>query len=239
MSPPVPPTLRPGRGADARRLAEILRVDHAGELGAVAIYQGQRAVFAALDKPPALAAQLEEMAAHEAVHLAAFDKLLTEKGVRPTILTPLWRLAGFALGAGTALMGEKAAHACTEAVESVIEQHYAEQIEELRPREPELADALSGYRDDELGPSRPGHSGRCPRSARLRPAVGGDRRGLPCGDPARRKNLSLIRLLRFDGGDDSRAGFKSLAAALAMAWQIKDAGLRGRWGLTLRKRVAP
>ena len=144
------PAVRPGRGADRARLAEILRVDHAGELGAVAIYQGQRAVFAALDKPPALAAELEDMAAHEAVHLAAFDRLLTEHGVRPTVLTPLWRLAGFALGAGTALMGEKAAHACTEAVESVIEQHYAGQIGELQVREPVLAQELSGYRDDEL-----------------------------------------------------------------------------------------
>ena len=144
------PTVRPGRGADRTRRAEILRVDHAGELGAVAIYQGQRAVFAALDKPPALAAELEDMAAHEAVHLAAFDRLLTERGVRPTVLTPLWRLAGFALGAGTALMGEKAAHACTEAVESVIEQHYADQIDELQAREPVLARELSGYRDDEL-----------------------------------------------------------------------------------------
>ena len=145
------PATRPGRGADRARLAEILRVDHAGELGAVAIYEGQRAVFAALDKPPPLAADLDEMAAHEAVHLAAFDRLLNERGVRPTVLTPLWRLAGFALGAGTALLGEKAAHACTEAVESVIEQHYAEQIDELRVREPALAAELSGYRDDELG----------------------------------------------------------------------------------------
>ncbi|WP_174300332.1 demethoxyubiquinone hydroxylase family protein [Caulobacter sp. S45] len=151
MTSPLQPTVRPGRGADKARLAEILRVDHAGELGAVAIYQGQRAVFAALDKPPALATDLEEMAAHEAVHLAAFDKLLNERSARPTVLVPLWRLAGFALGAGTALLGEKAAHACTEAVESVIEQHYAGQIEELRPREPKLADALSTYRDDELG----------------------------------------------------------------------------------------
>ena len=144
------PSVRPGRGADRARLAEILRVDHAGELGAVAIYQGQRAVFAALDRPPPLAAELEDMAAHEAVHLAAFDRLLSERGVRPTVLTPLWRLAGFALGAGTALMGEKAAHACTEAVESVIEQHYADQIDELQAREPVLAQELSGYRDDEL-----------------------------------------------------------------------------------------
>ena len=90
------------------------------------------------------------MAAHEAAHLAAFDRLLTARGVRPTLLTPLWRLAGFALGAGTALLGEKAAHACTEAVESVIERHYADQIEELATREPELVKDLSTYRDDEL-----------------------------------------------------------------------------------------
>jgi 3-demethoxyubiquinol 3-hydroxylase len=149
MSFSHPPT-RPGRGADRERLGEILRVDHAGELGAVAIYQGQRAVYAMLDKPPPLAAELEEMAAHEQVHLSAFDRLLTERQVRPTVLTPFWRVAGFTLGAGTALMGEKAAHACTEAVESVIEQHYAGQIEELRGREPELAQELSGYREDEL-----------------------------------------------------------------------------------------
>jgi 3-demethoxyubiquinol 3-hydroxylase len=149
MSFAHPPT-KPGRGADRARLGEILRVDHAGELGAVAIYQGQRAVYAMLDRPPPLAAELEEMAAHEAVHLAAFDRLLNARQVRPTVLTPLWRVAGFALGAGTALMGEKAAHACTEAVESVIEQHYAGQIEELKDREPELAQELSGYRDDEL-----------------------------------------------------------------------------------------
>ena len=150
MSAPVQPSTRLGRGADRARMAEMLRVDHAGELGAVAIYQGQRAVFAALDTPPLLAGALEEMAAHEAVHLAAFDRLLTARGVRPTLLTPLWRLAGFVLGAGTALMGEKAAHACTEAVESVIEQHYAAQIVEIGEREPELAKELSAFRTDEL-----------------------------------------------------------------------------------------
>ena len=141
---------RPGRGAHRSRLAEILRVDHAGELGAVAIYQGQRAVYAMLERPPALAGELEEMEGHERVHLAAFDRLLNARQVRPTVLTPAWRVAGFALGAATALMGEKAAHACTEAVESVIERHYAGQIEELKDREPVLAQELSGYRDDEL-----------------------------------------------------------------------------------------
>ena len=145
---PRPPL--PGRGTRRARLAEILRVDHAGELGAVSIYRGQRAVFAAARGGRAMEETLGEMEGHEAVHLAAFDKLLTEHRVRPTVFTPLWRVAGFALGAGTALLGEKAAHACTEAVETVIEQHYAGQIEELKTREPELAAELSRFRDEEL-----------------------------------------------------------------------------------------
>jgi len=144
------PPARPGPGAASARLAEILRVDHAGELGAVSIYRGQQAVFGSARRDMPIAEQLGEMQAHEAAHLEAFDKLLTERRVRPTLLAPLWRMAGFALGAGTALLGEKAAHACTEAVESVIEQHYADQIEELRVREPKLADDLVRYRDDEL-----------------------------------------------------------------------------------------
>ncbi|MEI9964197.1 MAG: demethoxyubiquinone hydroxylase family protein [Caulobacteraceae bacterium] len=77
-------------------------------------------------------------------------RLLTERGARPSLLSPLWRTAGFALGAATALIGEKAAHACTEAVESVIEQHYAGQVDELSQREPALAERLAAYRDDEL-----------------------------------------------------------------------------------------
>ncbi len=147
-SRPVPP--RPGRGAVAQRLAEILRVDHAGELAAVAIYRGQRAVLAKAPGHERLAGQLEEMEAHEVVHLARFDRLLTERGVRPTLLTPVWRLAGFALGAGTALMGDKAAHACTEAVETVIGAHYDAQVAELSDREPDLAAELSAFRDEEL-----------------------------------------------------------------------------------------
>ena len=102
---PIPP--RPGSGAVAARLAEILRVDHAGELGAVHIYRGQRAVLGAAKGKERIAGQLAEMEGHEAVHLARFDKLLNERGVRPTAMTPLWRVAGFALGAGTALLGEK------------------------------------------------------------------------------------------------------------------------------------
>lgn len=145
---PLPP--RPGRGAMAARLAEILRVDHAGELGAVAIYHGQRAVLDQARGRERIADQLAEMQTHEAQHLAAFDQLLLERRVRPTAMAPIWRLAGFALGAGTALLGEKAAHACTEAVETVIEQHYADQLAELAEREPALSAELARFREEEL-----------------------------------------------------------------------------------------
>mgnify|MGYP003385743374 CR=1 FL=1 len=148
MEKPIPP--RPGRGATSARFAEILRVDHAGELAAVQIYRGQRAVLGATSGQSRITGQMAEMEAQEAVHLARFDVLLTEHRVRPTIMAPLWRLAGFALGAGTALLGERAAHACTEAVETVIEAHYAAQIDELMDREPELAAELSTFRDEEL-----------------------------------------------------------------------------------------
>ena len=145
-----PMPARPGRGASASRLAEILRVDHAGELAAVGIYRGQQAVFAAASGKSALGDRFKNLAAQEAEHLKAFDVLLNERQVRPSLLTPVWRMAAFALGAGTALMGEKAAHACTDAVEQVIEEHYAAQIEELSGREPELAARLSTFREDEL-----------------------------------------------------------------------------------------
>jgi 3-demethoxyubiquinol 3-hydroxylase len=144
----IPP--RPGMGAGAVRLAEILRVDHAGELGAVHIYRGQRAVLNAAPHKDRIAWQLQEMETQEAQHLAAFDALLNSRKVRPTLLAPVWRAAGFVLGVGTALMGEKAAHACTEAIETVIEEHYAGQIDELKSQDPDLADTLSKFRDEEL-----------------------------------------------------------------------------------------
>ena len=141
---------RPGLGAAQARLGEILRVDHAGELGAVHIYRGQRAVFSRARDKQRITGKLAQMEAHEAEHLAAFDKLLTEHRVRPTLMAPLWRMAGFALGAGTALMGEKAAHACTAAVETVIEEHYAAQIAEVAEQRPALAADLTRFRNDEL-----------------------------------------------------------------------------------------
>ncbi|MDP1913895.1 demethoxyubiquinone hydroxylase family protein [Brevundimonas sp.] len=144
------PLARPGRGARRRRRAEILRVDHAGEYAAVHIYRAQRAVFEGRAGRETVAADMGEMQAQEAVHLARFEALLNAERVRPTVMTPVWRLAALALGTGTALMGEKAAHACTEAVESVIEEHYADQIAELRDRDPALAAELAAFRDEEL-----------------------------------------------------------------------------------------
>lgn len=144
------PLARPGLGASRARRAEMLRVDHAGEYAAINIYRAQRAVFAGRRDHEAISKDLAEMRAHEQVHLDRFNALLTEEGVRPTAMTPIWRLAAFALGAGTALMGEKAAHACTEAVESVIEEHYADQVEELKDRDPALAAELAQFREEEL-----------------------------------------------------------------------------------------
>ena len=146
---PIPP--RPGPGAAKRRLDEMLRVDHAGELAAGAIYRGQRAVLRASPGAGRTLAQIADLEAQEDEHLARFDAILIARRVRPSLLSPVWRGAGFALGAATALIGEKAAHACTEAVETVIEGHYAAQIAEIEEREPELAAELSRFRDDELG----------------------------------------------------------------------------------------
>ena len=144
------PLPRPGLGASRRRRAEILRVDHAGEYGAVHIYRAQRAVFEGRQGKAGIASDMAEMQSQEAKHLARFEALLNAERVRPTVLIPAWRLAALALGTGTALMGEKAAHACTEAVEAVIEKHYAEQIAELSDSDPALAAELTVFRDEEL-----------------------------------------------------------------------------------------
>lgn len=132
------------------RREEMLRVDHAGEYGAVAIYRGQLAVFERQHGRERITGQLKEMAGQEQEHLDAFDKLLNAGNVRPTALSPVWNAAGFALGAATALLGEKAAHACTEAVETVIEEHYGDQVAELEAAgETELAARMTKFRDEE------------------------------------------------------------------------------------------
>lgn len=127
----------------------MLRVDHAGEVAAVHIYRGHQAVFEAAGRDEA-ARRMKDFESHEAIHLARFEALLSERRVRPTLMSPVWRAAAFSLGVGTALLGEKAAEACTEAVETVIEDHYARQIAELGDRETDLAGELSAFRADEL-----------------------------------------------------------------------------------------
>ncbi len=135
----------------ADRREEMLRVDHAGEYGAVAIYRGQLAVFQRQHGREKITGQLQHMAEQEQEHLDAFDKLLAAGKVRPTAMSPIWNAAGFALGAATALLGEKAAHACTEAVETVIEEHYGDQIAELETAgDTELAARLTKFRDEEV-----------------------------------------------------------------------------------------
>lgn len=129
----------------------MLRVDHAGEYGAVAIYRGQLAVFERQHGRERITKQLKEMAGQEEEHLDAFDKLLNAGSVRPTALSPVWNVAGFALGAATALLGEKAAHACTEAVETVIEEHYGDQVTELEAAgETELAARMARFQAEEV-----------------------------------------------------------------------------------------
>ncbi len=127
-------------------IERIIRVDHAGEYGAVRIYQGQLAVLGKSASGDAI----RHMTDQEKRHLETFEKLAVERRVRPTLLTPLWHAAGFALGAGTALLGEKAAMACTQAVEEVIDEHYAGQAEQLGDDEHELRDTIEKFRREEV-----------------------------------------------------------------------------------------
>jgi 3-demethoxyubiquinol 3-hydroxylase len=136
---------RPGdRRADS---ASMLRVDQAGEYGATRIYAGQLAVLRANCPEAKL---ISRMAAQEARHLERFDRLIAQRGVRPTALQPLWNVAGFALGAVTALISEEAALACTDAVETEIDRHYGRQLEELGEDDPELAADIAEFRADEV-----------------------------------------------------------------------------------------
>ena len=140
------PTLPGAPGADATDVEAMIRVDHAGEFGALRIYEGQLAV---LSRTSAGTEAIRRMAEQERTHFDALDKLVKDRAVRPTALEPIWHVAGFALGAATALLGEKAAMACTVAVEDVIDEHYSKQIERLADSDPELKTALVKFHKDE------------------------------------------------------------------------------------------
>jgi 3-demethoxyubiquinol 3-hydroxylase len=128
------------------RIDSMIRVDQAGEYGAVRIYAGQLAVMGTRAKG---SDKIAEMAAQEAVHQREFSALMSARGARPTALQPIWHVAGFALGAATALMGPKAAMACTAAIEQVIDEHYTAQLDELGDSDPELTNLIARARDDE------------------------------------------------------------------------------------------
>ena len=117
-------------------LHSMIRVDHAGEYGATRIYAGQLAVLRGSSRAAHL---VTHMAAQEERHRAFFDRMIVERGVRPTLLQPIWKVAGFALGAATAALGPDAAMACTAAVETEIDKHYSQQLAELGDTDPELS----------------------------------------------------------------------------------------------------
>lgn len=139
-------TLLPGDLDKQALLARMIRVDHAGEYGAKRIYEGQIAVLG----ETAVGPTLQHMAEQERGHLEAFERLIVERRVRPTALQPVWHVAGFVLGAATALMGEKAAMACTVAVEEVIDEHYANQAAQLGEDEQALRAQIDQFRAEEL-----------------------------------------------------------------------------------------
>jgi len=144
--PPRLKTRLPGDPTLPELVERMVRVDHAGEYGAVRIYQGQLAVLGGTEAGTPIRA----MAESEKRHLEAFDALIAKRRVRPTALMPLWHVAGFALGAATALLGPRAAMACTVAVEEVIDEHYARQVGQLGADEPELRQAFEEFRREEI-----------------------------------------------------------------------------------------
>ncbi|MEQ9488936.1 MAG: demethoxyubiquinone hydroxylase family protein [Alphaproteobacteria bacterium] len=140
------PAYLPGDPKPARDVDAMIRVDQAGEYGAARIYAGQLSILA--DKPSGPV--IREMAEQEQRHLDTFNKLIVDRRVRPTALTPVWHVAGYALGAATAMMGEKAAMACTVAVEEVIDEHYAAQAKRLDKNEAALKTTIEEFRAEEL-----------------------------------------------------------------------------------------
>jgi ubiquinone biosynthesis monooxygenase Coq7 len=136
----------PGDLSDAAQVERFIRVDHAGEYGAKRIYQGQLAVLGRGPKGDIL----RHMQAQEQVHLDKFSALIAQRRVRPTALLPFWHVAGYALGAVTAAMGERAAMACTVAVEEAIDEHYRGQSAALGEDEAELRGTIEAFRAEEL-----------------------------------------------------------------------------------------
>ena len=132
------------------KIEEFIRVDHAGERGAVKIYEGQLLALNTLVKDKKLKKIIEEMKVHEKEHCEFFEKEIKKRNIKPTKLLPLWDLLGVTLGFGSTLLGKKAAMLCTASVEEVIDKHYQNQIDQLDKSEKELKNKIIKFREDEL-----------------------------------------------------------------------------------------
>ncbi len=130
-------------------LEEIIRVDHAGERGAIKIYEGQLLALNTLKQDDALKKIIEDMKEHEKEHLDYFEQQIQKREIKPTYLLPLWDVMGVALGFGTAMLGKNAAMLCTASVEEVIENHYQNQIEKIGSDEKDLKEKIEKFKNDE------------------------------------------------------------------------------------------
>ena len=134
---------------DKKILEEIIRVDHAGERGAIKIYEGQLLALKTIKQDEALKSKIEEMQEQEKEHLEYFEKEIKKRKIKPTSLLPLWDIMGITLGFGTAMLGKKAAMLCTASVEEVIEEHYQSQLSKLGADEIKLKNKIEKFKKDE------------------------------------------------------------------------------------------
>ena len=134
----------------SNKVEEFIRVDHAGERGAVKIYQGQLLALNTIIKDESLKKTIEEMQVHEKEHCEFFENEIRKRNIKPTKFLPLWDLLGMGLGFGSTILGKKAAMLCTASVEEVIDKHYLDQINQLGPDEKELKKKIIKFREDEL-----------------------------------------------------------------------------------------
>ena len=135
---------------DKKTLEEIIRVDHAGERGAIKIYEGQLLALKTIKQDESLKHIVEDMKEHEKEHLEYFEKEIQKRKIKPTYLLPLWDVMGVALGFGTAMLGKKAAMLCTASVEEVIEEHYHSQLKHLGDDEKDLREKIKKFKNDEI-----------------------------------------------------------------------------------------
>ncbi len=135
---------------NSKKIEEFIRVDHAGERGAIKIYEGQLLALKTIRKDVNLQKTIEEMKIHEKEHCDFFEKEIKKRDIKPTKLLPLWDLLGVGLGFGSTILGKKAAMLCTASVEEVIDDHYKNQIDQLGSDEKELKDKIIKFREDEL-----------------------------------------------------------------------------------------